>query len=157
MFTAIVITLHIVVSVIMVLFILLQTGKGADIGAVFGGGGSHTLFGSSGAATFLSKVTIVAAVTFMLTSITLSYFTGKRVPVERSIMTERPATQAPVAPSEGKPATAPEGAAKSEPVGKPETGTAPTQAPSPAGGEKSPAPSGKTDTGAGAAPSGQGK
>ena len=67
MFSAIVLVVHIIVCVTLVLTILLQTGKGADIGAVFGGGGSHTLFGSTGATTFLSKLTIGAAVTFMVT------------------------------------------------------------------------------------------
>ncbi|MGA6993684.1 MAG: preprotein translocase subunit SecG [Candidatus Deferrimicrobiaceae bacterium] len=77
MYTLIVI-LHIVVSVTLILIILLQTGKGADIGAVFGGGSSQTLFGSSGPTSFLSKMTATAAVIFMLTSLFLAYFSGNR-------------------------------------------------------------------------------
>jgi preprotein translocase subunit SecG len=77
MYTVIVI-LHIVVSLALILIILLQTGKGADIGAVFGGGSSQTLFGSSGPTSFLGKITGAAAVIFMLTSLFLAYFSGSR-------------------------------------------------------------------------------
>lgn len=77
MYTLVVI-LHIVVSVAMILVILLQTGKGADIGAVFGGGGSQTLFGSSGPTSFLGKMTAAAAIIFMCTSLFLAYFSGGR-------------------------------------------------------------------------------
>ncbi len=73
-----VVVLHIVVSLALILIILLQTGKGADIGAVFGGGSSQTLFGSSGPTSFLSKMTAAAAVVFMLTSLFLAYFSGSR-------------------------------------------------------------------------------
>ena len=67
MFTTLVVIVHLTVCIALILMILLQTGKGADIGAVFGGGSSHTVFGSTGAASFLSKVTIAAAVTFLVT------------------------------------------------------------------------------------------
>ncbi len=77
MYTMVVI-LHIVVSVALILIILLQTGKGADIGAVFGGGSSQTLFGSSGPTSFLGKLTAAAAVVFMFTSLFLAYFSGSR-------------------------------------------------------------------------------
>jgi len=72
MYTLVVI-LHVVVSVALILIILLQTGKGADIGAVFGGGSSQTLFGSSGPTSFLSKLTAAAAIIFMCTSLILAY------------------------------------------------------------------------------------
>ncbi len=77
MYTLVVI-LHVVVSVALILVILLQTGKGADIGAVFGGGSSQTLFGSSGPTSFLSKLTAAAAISFMCTSLFLAYFSGGR-------------------------------------------------------------------------------
>lgn len=73
-----IVVLHIVVSLALILIILLQTGKGADIGAVFGGGSSQTLFGSSGPTSFLGKLTAAAAVIFMLTSLFLAYFSGSR-------------------------------------------------------------------------------
>jgi preprotein translocase subunit SecG len=62
---------HVLVCFLMVGIILLQRGKGADIGAAFGGG-SHTLFGARGATSFLAKVTIGCAAVFMFTSITLA-------------------------------------------------------------------------------------
>lgn len=75
MYTLIVI-LHVIVSIAMILVILLQTGKGSDIGAVFGGGSSQTLFGSTGPTSFLSKATAGAAIIFMITSLFLAYFSG---------------------------------------------------------------------------------
>lgn len=69
--TALLTTIHVLVCMIMVGIILLQRGKGADIGAAFGGG-SHTLFGARGATSFLAKVTIACAAVFMFTSITLA-------------------------------------------------------------------------------------
>jgi preprotein translocase subunit SecG len=72
-----IVVLHIVVSVALILVILLQTGKGSDIGAVFGGGSSQTLFGSTGPTSFLSKLTAGAAIVFMLTSLFLAYFSGR--------------------------------------------------------------------------------
>jgi preprotein translocase subunit SecG len=70
------VVIHVVVSIALIMIVLLQTGKGADMGAAFGGGGSQTLFGSTGASTFLSKATTVAAIVFMLTSLTLAYMSG---------------------------------------------------------------------------------
>jgi preprotein translocase subunit SecG len=71
-----IVILHVIVSVALILVILLQTGKGSDIGAVFGGGSSQTLFGSTGPTSFLSKMTAGAAIIFMLTSLYLAYFSG---------------------------------------------------------------------------------
>lgn len=72
-----IVILHVIVSVALILVILLQTGKGSDIGAVFGGGSSQTLFGSTGPTSFLSKLTAGAAIVFMLTSLFLAYFSGR--------------------------------------------------------------------------------
>jgi len=69
--------LHIFVSIGLILVVLLQTGKGADMGAVFGGS-SSTIFGSSGAGNFLTRLTTGMAIVFMITSLTLGYFSGKR-------------------------------------------------------------------------------
>ena len=63
------ILIHVFVCIALIMIVLLQTGKGADMGAAFGGGSSQTLFGSTGASTFLSKATTAAAVIFMLTSL----------------------------------------------------------------------------------------
>jgi preprotein translocase subunit SecG len=64
--------LHVIVCIILILVILLQAGKGANMGAAFGGS-SQTVFGSSGPASFLGKMTTVIAILFMITSLTLSY------------------------------------------------------------------------------------
>jgi len=74
----IIVVIHVVVCIALIMIVLLQTGKGADMGAAFGGGSSQTLFGSTGASTFLSKATTVAAVVFMLTSLILAYMSGDK-------------------------------------------------------------------------------
>ncbi len=73
----IVVIVHIIVSLGLILVVLLQTGKGAEMGAVFGGS-SSTIFGSSGAGNFLTRLTTGMAIVFMLTSLTLGYFSGKK-------------------------------------------------------------------------------
>ena len=92
----ILIAVHILVSVLMIMIILLQTGKGAEIGAAFGGGYSQTLFGSSGPIGFLNKLTTVVAVFFMLTSLMLAFWAG-RTPT-KSLGTGMPQQGAPVVP-----------------------------------------------------------
>ena len=64
--------LHVIVSVFLIMVVLLQTGKRADLAGAFGGGGSQTAFGTRGAATLLSKLTTAAAVMFMVTSMSLA-------------------------------------------------------------------------------------
>src|SRR5713226_10236019 len=73
----IVIIIHITACLFLIGVVLLQQGKGADMGAVFGGS-SSTIFGSSGAGNFLTRLTTVMAIVFMMTSLTLGYFSGKR-------------------------------------------------------------------------------
>jgi len=97
------IILHVVVCVALIMIVLLQTGKGADMGAAFGGGSSQTLFGSTGASTFLSKATTAAAIIFMLTSLALAYISSHRI--GDSIMTETPAAvEQPASPDQSAPA-----------------------------------------------------
>ena len=76
MYTALTI-LHIIVAFIMVGVILLQSGKGAEIGAAFGGS-SQTVFGARGASTMLSRVTAITATIFMVTSLTLAIMSKQR-------------------------------------------------------------------------------
>jgi len=64
--------IHVIVCLILVVVVLLQSGKAADLAGAFGGMGSQTVFGPRGSATVLSKATTVSAVLFMLTSLTLS-------------------------------------------------------------------------------------
>jgi len=77
--TIVLVLVHVIVCIALIMIVLLQTGKGADMGAAFGGGASQTLFGSSGASTFLSKATTIAAIIFMVTSLFLAYFSSHRV------------------------------------------------------------------------------
>ncbi len=65
---------HIVIAVSLIALVLLQHGKGADMGAAFGGGSAGSLFGSTGSANFLSRSTAILATLFFLTSMTLAYF-----------------------------------------------------------------------------------
>ena len=76
MYTVLII-LHILVSFVLILIVLLQAGKGANMGAAFGGS-SQTVFGSSGAGTFLGKLTAGVAIVFMLTSLILTYMANHR-------------------------------------------------------------------------------
>ena len=92
----IIIIIHVLVCVALILIVLLQAGKGAEMGAAFGGA-SQTIFGSAGAMGFLSKLTTVAAVIFMITSLLLTFTSTRR---GSTIMKERAAPTAPAAPSE---------------------------------------------------------
>ena len=69
---------HLLVSIALIGLVLLQHGKGADMGAAFGSGASGSLFGASGSANFLSRATAVAATIFFLTSVGLTYFSLNR-------------------------------------------------------------------------------
>lgn len=77
---------HILVCIGMLPVILLQSGKGGGVSAVFGGGGAGTVFGSRGASTFLTRATTFCAVTFMCTSLGLSYISSK----SRSVIPDAP-------------------------------------------------------------------
>lgn len=95
--------LHLVIAFVLVLVVLLQSGKGADIGAAFGGGSSQTVFGGRGSATFLSKLTAAMAALFMISSIVLAIYSGRSV--TSSVITEERAKQAaPAPPSPSPPA-----------------------------------------------------
>ncbi|MCX8116881.1 MAG: preprotein translocase subunit SecG [Desulfobacterota bacterium] len=95
---AIIVILHVLVCFALILIVLLQAGKGAEIGAAFGGA-SQTLFGSAGSMGFLSKLTTVAAVIFMITSLLLTYSSTRRSP---TVIKERPVQTAPVEPQKGQ-------------------------------------------------------
>ena len=128
----ILITIHIIVCIALIMIVLLQTGKGADMGAAFGGGSSQTLFGSTGASTFLTKATTAAAIIFMLTSLGLAYMSGHKT--EDSIMLD---TKTPIEqhaePEKSLPVQEPvqkEEATKTAPASEPEASQpdAPVQA-----------------------------
>ncbi len=90
----IIVVLHIIVCFALILIVLLQAGKGAEMGAAFGGA-SQTIFGSSGAMGFLTKLTTVAAVIFMITSLLLTLSSSRRA---STVIKERPAQTAPAEP-----------------------------------------------------------
>ncbi|HET9113069.1 MAG TPA: preprotein translocase subunit SecG [Burkholderiales bacterium] len=71
-----ILVLHLLFAVSVIVLVLLQQGKGADMGASFGSGASGSLFGSSGSANFLSRTTAILAALFFVTSLILTYFTG---------------------------------------------------------------------------------
>jgi len=111
--------LHVLVCIFLIAVVLLQRGKGAEIGAVFGGGGSSTVFGSRGAGNFLSKITTAAAIVFMITSLSLAYLwtmasserlfeDAEEAPAAESLFEEQPAPAAPPAAAEAAPAPAAE-------------------------------------------------
>jgi len=86
------IILHVIVSIALIAIVLLQSGKGAEMGASFGASGSQSVFGAGGGNTFMSKMTTGAAIIFMLTSLTLAYLSGKSG--TSSIMSSRSASKA---------------------------------------------------------------
>jgi len=98
--TGILAGIHVAVCVLLIMIVLLQTGKGAEMGAAFGGGYSQTLFGSSGPVGFLNKLTTVIAVFFMLTSLMLA-FIGGRASV-KTVVDEGPRQEAPATPGPGQ-------------------------------------------------------
>ncbi len=105
--------LHIAVAVFLILVVLLQTGKGAEMGAAFGGS-SQTLFGGAGPAGFMAKLTTAAAVCFMLTSLGLAYVSSTnrlgdvQLPASQQIPAQIPAETAPGVTPEASPDTSPE-------------------------------------------------
>jgi preprotein translocase subunit SecG len=104
-----VVILHVAVCLVIVGLVLLQAGKGADIGSAFGGTGNQAVFGSMGTPTILGKATSVVAILFMVTSFALSMMAHRRT---SSVMpASSPAATAPAAPA-GPPATTPSAPAK---------------------------------------------
>ncbi|MDG2236833.1 MAG: preprotein translocase subunit SecG [Arenicellales bacterium] len=88
--TSIFTVINLISAVAIVILVLLQQGKGADMGAAFGGGGSsQSVFGSRGSATFLSQVTGGLAAVFFITSLSLAYIYTKESTVSRSVMAEQ--------------------------------------------------------------------
>jgi preprotein translocase subunit SecG len=96
--------IHIIIAIGLILIVLLQTGRGSDIGAAFGGGSSQTLFGSSGSSSFMTKLTTIAAVVFMVTSLVLAYtysHKGSTLRVPAQTEQKAPAPVQPNAPAQG--------------------------------------------------------
>jgi preprotein translocase subunit SecG len=105
---------HVLICVFLIIVVLLQSGKAADLAGAFGGMGSQTAFGPRGAATLLSKATTIAAGLFMVTSLTLSILATRNAGAGTSVLERAPVPttqqQAPAAPPPtGQPGAAPAG------------------------------------------------
>ena len=86
---------HIIVCIFLIIVVLLQSGKAADLAGAFGGMGSQTAFGPRGSATLLSKATTISAILFMITSLSLSIMATRNAGLASTVLEERPAKQAP--------------------------------------------------------------
>ena len=113
----IILTVQLLSAVAMIGLVLIQHGKGADMGAAFGSGSSGSLFGASGSANFLSRTTAVLATVFFVCTLALAYFSNARPAASSGSVLESPAVTAPVAPATQVPGTsAPAEAAASAPA-----------------------------------------
>ena len=95
-FLTIVLAVQMLTALVMIGLILIQHGKGADMGAAFGSGGSGSLFGASGSANFLSRTTAVLAAVFFVCTLALAYF-GNLRPVDSGSVLDRAGAAAPAA------------------------------------------------------------
>ena len=100
--TSIFTVVHLVAAIAIVALVLLQQGKGADMGAAFGGGSSNSVFGSRGSATFLSRVTAGLAALFFITGLSLAYIYTQQSATPRSVMTTETANESSDVPSAGE-------------------------------------------------------
>jgi preprotein translocase subunit SecG len=118
MWTNVLIVTHVVVALAIIGLVLLQHGKGADMGSGFGGGASSSLFGATGSANFLSRTTAVLATAFFLLSLALAYVATKK-PVEGGGVMDAVRQQQPAKPEDKKPAAEDANAKPPAPVSPP--------------------------------------
>ena len=86
----IILIIHFIIAILIIGFVLIQQGKGAEAGASFGAGASQTVFGSSGSWNFFSKITAVLATLFFVTSVTLAVYAKNKVVVETIELPQAP-------------------------------------------------------------------
>jgi preprotein translocase subunit SecG len=86
-----VLVIHVIAAVSIIGLVLLQHGKGADVGAAFGSGSSGSLFGAAGSANFLSRATSILAVVFFVSSLALTYLSSSRQSGKQGVMANQPA------------------------------------------------------------------
>ena len=86
----IILIIHFIIAILIIGFVLIQQGKGAEAGASFGAGASQTVFGSSGSWNFFSKITAVLATLFFVTSVTLAIYAKNKVVVETIELPQAP-------------------------------------------------------------------
>jgi preprotein translocase subunit SecG len=118
-----ILVLHVLAALAIIGLVLLQHGKGADMGAAFGGGASGSLFGATGSANFLSRITAGLATVFFITSLGLTWYSSHNTG-GKGVMATQPAISAPAtapdaaqppAPTQDKPAPDPDSKAKDIP------------------------------------------
>ncbi|XZG69803.1 preprotein translocase subunit SecG [Chitinibacteraceae bacterium HSL-7] len=100
--------INVVAALALIVLVLLQHGKGADMGAAFGSGSAGSLFGSSGSANFLSRSTAVAATVFFATCLALTLLLTPAKQSSLGVMQDAPASSAPAKPAESSKTTIPE-------------------------------------------------
>jgi preprotein translocase subunit SecG len=98
---------HVLVCIFLIIVVLLQSGKAADLAGAFGGMGSQTAFGPRGSATLLSKATTISAVLFMITSLSLSIMATRNAGLGATVLEGSPAKSAPKQVPPAKPAQQP--------------------------------------------------
>ena len=114
---------HILVCIFLIIVVLLQSGKAADLAGAFGGMGSQTAFGPRGSATLLSRATTFSAVLFMLTSLSLSILATRNAGLSSTVLEGSPAS----APAKSKPAPASGAGGTTFPLPSPVPAQQPTQ------------------------------
>jgi preprotein translocase subunit SecG len=121
----IIVVIQVVSALAIIGLVLLQHGKGADMGAAFGSGASGSLFGASGSSNFLSKFTAVAAAIFFIATLALAYLGGQRSNAGGGVMENLPSATVPAAPAPASTELTPGAPAPAEtaPAAAPKTGT----------------------------------
>lgn len=107
------VVLHLIVCFFLIFIVLIQNSKGAEMGSAFGGGSSQTLFGGRGATTFLAKLTTSVAILFMVTSLTLAFYSIKRTSIVSDIPVQQE-TKAPLTDTTGPVTAVPDAAPVTE-------------------------------------------
>jgi preprotein translocase subunit SecG len=108
----VILVIHVIAALAIIGLVLLQHGKGADVGAAFGSGSSGSLFGATGSANFLSRATAILAVVFFITSLGLTYLSSKKTE-HKGVMSTPPA------PAQSLPGQIPEPAVPAAPPAAP--------------------------------------
>ncbi len=131
MLTTLLQIVHVTVCAVLMFVVLLQQGKGGGMGAALGGGGAAQVFGGRGAGNILTRTTAIAAMTFMMTSVSLAYLSssGDRALRARAALEEQKHAAKPAKAKDDKAASAPAGSAA--PVDSAATPVTPAPAPSP--------------------------
>jgi preprotein translocase subunit SecG len=133
--TILITIIHVLICFFMIVVVLLQSGKAADLAGAFGGMGSQTAFGPRGSATILSKATTIAAVLFMVTSVTLAILATRGASTSGSVLEKQkaPVSTAPATPKSASPiGVNPTSGGAGTPLPLPARPAAPVQQPAPA-------------------------